>query len=73
MEYNRTRMSHEEHEAMRENRLEEIDLSAGSQEGYERNDKIKDEILPHSGSEEQKGNRGRGVLRKGRERETART
>ena len=29
MEYNRTSMSHEEYEAMQENRLEEIDLSAG--------------------------------------------
>ena len=29
MEYNRMRVSHEEHEAMRENRLEEIDLSVG--------------------------------------------
>ena len=35
--------------------------------------RFKDEILPHSGREEQKGNRGRGILRKWREGETART
>ena len=34
-----------------------------------RDNEIGNEILPQSGDEEQKRNRGRGVLRKGRERE----
>ena len=73
MEHCRTRMSHTEHEAIRENRLEEIRLSAGFPKGSESNNEIKDEILPHSGNEEWNENRGRGVLSEGCKGETSRT